>query len=179
MEDAKQLLYQDCKVTSSPTPTLKQNKTRKTQQTFNKRYSQMARKTVFPFPVHLYGLTGSVGIWECWRNEIRLEPRDCWAIADVLSHLQAPMWPASPRKSSQTKESREVGHGQRTELCPCVLYTYLYTSHFLNDSTCFSFFFSKWSSSIGYKLMKSSSGMRKAGVTSFIAASPTFNLFGH
>lgn len=46
MEDAKQLLYQDCKVTSSPTPTLKQNKTRKTQQTFNKRYSQMARKTM-------------------------------------------------------------------------------------------------------------------------------------
>lgn len=36
MEDAKQLLYYDCEVTATLTPTLKPNQTRKTQQTLNK-----------------------------------------------------------------------------------------------------------------------------------------------
>lgn len=90
--------------------------------------------------------------------------RGCLAIADVLWVIYSlPCCWFICCKSSRRKESREVAHGQRTKLYPHVWYTYLYTSHFLNHIMSFFFSFLKWSSSMGYKEMKSSSGMRKAG----------------
>lgn len=135
----------------------------------------MARKTVFPFTVHLYGLTGSVGIWECWRNEIRLESRGCWATADVSSHLQAPTLPAYPLQILTEKRITWGRTRAEDRTVPCVLYTYRYTSRFLNYSM---FSFSKWSSSTGYKVMESSRGMRKPGVTSSTALLPHLTCLG-
>lgn len=64
----------------------------------------------------------------------------------------------------QRKESHEAVCGQSTKLCPCVQHAYLYISHFLNHSTSFFFFcLSKWSSSMGYKVMESSSGWGRSG----------------
>ena len=121
MEDAKQLLYKVCEVTSTPTPTLKQNKTRKTQQTLNKRYSWLTRKKKISVSFNC------AFVWVNWLSQClgMLKKGDQIGVKRLFSvswcsenPLQSPMSWAYLLQILKEKRNILPEDGQRTKLCP-------------------------------------------------------------
>ena len=107
---------------STPTPTLKQNKTRKTQQTLNKRYSWLTRKNLSFLPLCL-----CMGYWLCWYLGM-LKKGDqfgvkryfsvswCSEESFTVSHVVG-------LSAANTQGEKKHEDKQRTKLCPRVYCT--------------------------------------------------------
>lgn len=120
--------------------------------------------SVLHFTVHLYGLTGSVDIWACWRREIKLESRGSLGMTDVMGHLQPPMLQAICCKSARGICTRAWPHVHCTHTSIQNSFSRIVIHYFFSFSYSCTQTPSKWSSRTESKLMINSSGMRLAEI---------------